>query len=61
LHIAAADGAPGFDELVHDIADKFGADDVLPKAIIMDDYNNDWDTLYPFSTVRISPFSHLGY
>ncbi|KAI9572020.1 hypothetical protein HD554DRAFT_2016273 [Boletus coccyginus] len=55
LHIAAADGAPGFDELVHDITDKFGADDVPPKAIIMDDYNNDWDTLYPFSTF-LSPF-----
>lgn len=54
LHIAAADGAPGFDELVYDITDKFGADDVPPKAIIMDDHNNDWDTLYPFSAVRTS-------
>lgn len=52
LHIAAADGAPGFDELVHGIADKFGMDGAPPKAIIMDDYNNDWDTLYPFSAVR---------
>jgi hypothetical protein len=54
LHIAAADGAPGFNELVYEIADKFGADDVPPKAIVMDDYNNDWDTLYPFSAVRTS-------
>ncbi|KAG6381856.1 hypothetical protein JVT61DRAFT_470 [Boletus reticuloceps] len=49
LHIAAADGAPGFVELVHDIADEFGADNVPPKPITMDDYNNDWDSLYPFS------------
>ncbi|KAH0836908.1 hypothetical protein J3R83DRAFT_8723 [Lanmaoa asiatica] len=55
LHIAAADGAPGFEELVHDIAGKFGVDGVPPKAIIMDDYNNDWDTLYPFSAF-LSPF-----
>lgn len=55
LHIAAADGAPGFDELAHDIAVKFGVDDVPPKAIVMDDRNNDWDTLYPFSAVRNSP------
>jgi len=55
LHIAAADGAPGFNELVYEIADKFGADDVPPKAIVMDDYNNDWDTLYPFSAF-LSPF-----
>ncbi|KAG8221188.1 hypothetical protein J3R82DRAFT_2753 [Butyriboletus roseoflavus] len=55
LHIAAADGAPGFDELVHDIADKFGEDDVPPKAIVMNDYNNDWDALYPFSAF-LSPY-----
>ncbi|KAG9308049.1 hypothetical protein JVU11DRAFT_12616 [Chiua virens] len=55
LHIAAADGAPGFDDLVHDIADKFGADSTPPKAIIMDDYINDWDALYPFSAF-LSPF-----
>ncbi|KIJ65340.1 hypothetical protein HYDPIDRAFT_110370 [Hydnomerulius pinastri MD-312] len=55
LHIASADGAPGFDELVYDIAVKFGADGVPPKAVIMDDYNSDWDTLYPFSAF-LSPF-----
>ena len=59
LHIAAADGAPGFDELVHDIAQEFGVDGAPPKAIVMDDYNNDWDTLYPFSAVRLFVF-HLG-
>ncbi|EIW75315.1 hypothetical protein CONPUDRAFT_169679 [Coniophora puteana RWD-64-598 SS2] len=55
LHIAAADGAPGFDRLVKDIADKFGADDVPPRAVIMDDWNTDWDTLYPFSAF-LSPY-----
>ncbi|KAH7891014.1 hypothetical protein F5I97DRAFT_2052216 [Phlebopus sp. FC_14] len=55
LHIAAADGAAGFDELVHDIAVKFGVAGVPPKAIIMDDYNSDWDTLYPFSAF-LSPY-----
>ncbi|KAG6333449.1 hypothetical protein ID866_5639 [Astraeus odoratus] len=55
LHIAAADGAPGFDDLVHEIAIKFGADGVPPKAVVMDDYNSDWDTLYPFSAF-LSPY-----
>jgi hypothetical protein len=53
LHIAAADGAPGFDDLVHDITAHFGADGVPPKAVVMDDWNSDWDTLYPFSAVRL--------
>lgn len=53
LHIAAADGAPGFDELVHDIATRFGADGVPPQAVVMDDHNGDWDNLYPFSVVCV--------
>lgn len=55
LHIAAADGAAGFDGLVHEIATRFGADGVPPQVAIMDDYNGDWDTLYPFS-VFLSPY-----
>ncbi|KAG0704555.1 hypothetical protein DFH29DRAFT_910837 [Suillus ampliporus] len=55
LHIAAADGAPGFDDLVHDITAHFGADGVPPKAVVMDDWNGDWDTLYPFSAF-LSPY-----
>lgn len=55
LHIAAADGAPGFDDLVHDITAHFGADGVPPKAVVMDDWNSDWDTLYPFSAF-LSPY-----
>ncbi|KAG2046912.1 hypothetical protein BDR06DRAFT_964563 [Suillus hirtellus] len=55
LHIAAADGAPGFDDLVHDITAHFGAAGMPPKAIVMDDWNSDWDTLYPFSAF-LSPY-----
>ncbi|KAG1897160.1 uncharacterized protein F5891DRAFT_1050672 [Suillus fuscotomentosus] len=55
LHIAAADGAPGFDDLVHDITAHFGASGMPPKAIVMDDWNSDWDTLYPFSAF-LSPY-----
>ncbi|KAJ7768520.1 hypothetical protein B0H16DRAFT_1520063 [Mycena metata] len=56
LHIAAADGAPGFHDLVKDISTEFGG--VLapvPTALVMDDYNSDWDSLYPFSAF-LSPY-----
>jgi hypothetical protein len=63
LHIAAADGAPGFELLVGDIARAFGADaDEESRALVpvqMDGYNSDWDTLYPFSSVRPLPPSLL--
>ncbi|KAI0078731.1 hypothetical protein K474DRAFT_1593590 [Panus rudis PR-1116 ss-1] len=50
LHFAAADGAPGFKLLAHDIAMKFGMPDVPPPStILMDDWNADWDIIYPFS------------
>lgn len=50
LHIGRADGAPGFELLVEDIIKEFSATDVLPKPEVMNDYNSDWDALYPFST-----------
>ncbi|KDR80962.1 hypothetical protein GALMADRAFT_1358006, partial [Galerina marginata CBS 339.88] len=50
MHIAAADGAPGFELLVGDIVSEFGALDYEPAPVIMDGYNSDWDTLYPFSS-----------
>lgn len=63
LHVAGADGAPGLGALVGDIARAFGdpevfraggagagAEVLVPRA--MDEYNSDWDTLYPFSSVR---------
>ncbi|KAH7923703.1 hypothetical protein BV22DRAFT_1068281 [Leucogyrophana mollusca] len=55
LHIAAADGAPGFGDLAIEIAEKFGANGLPPTAVIMDDWNSDWDSLYPFSAF-LSPY-----
>ena len=52
LHVAAADSAPGFDELAYDIAQRFGAPDSGPVPVVMNDWNPDWDTVYPFSAVR---------
>ncbi|KAF8655951.1 hypothetical protein AX16_002858 [Volvariella volvacea WC 439] len=50
LHLSAADGAPGFEALVHDISKEFAASsDVEPSLAVMNDYNSDWDVLYPFS------------
>ncbi|KAH7910240.1 hypothetical protein BJ138DRAFT_132560 [Hygrophoropsis aurantiaca] len=55
LHIAAADGAPGFADLAVSIAEKFGVNGTPPSAVIMDDWNSDWDSLYPFSAF-LSPY-----
>ncbi|EIW58152.1 uncharacterized protein TRAVEDRAFT_28892 [Trametes versicolor FP-101664 SS1] len=49
LHIAAADGAPGFHSLAADIAKAFSTPDVTPTSVVMNDWNSDWDTVYPFS------------
>ncbi|KAF8159229.1 hypothetical protein B0H34DRAFT_655155 [Crassisporium funariophilum] len=49
LHIAAADGAPGFQVLVNDIVKEFSTTDSPPIPVVMDDHNSDWDSLYPFS------------
>ena len=51
LHLSAADGAPGFHELVEDIASEFVKTDEKPSPIMMDENNPDWDSLYPFSGV----------
>jgi len=50
LHVAAADGAPGLDSLVTDLAQKFGVTGVSPSSVAMDDNNTDWNSLYPFSS-----------
>jgi len=55
LHLAAADGAPGFDSLVQEIVQEFGVSEQLAVPIVMDDYNSDWDPLYPFSAVGSTP------
>ncbi|KAG6824560.1 hypothetical protein H0H93_001900, partial [Arthromyces matolae] len=59
LHIATADGAPGFYNLANSIADDFvhgwahsnGAENtsIALTPVVMDDYNSEWDSLYPFS------------
>lgn len=50
--MAAADGAPGFPELVTDLAARFGNIYKQSVPVLMDDDNADWDILYPFSQVR---------
>ncbi|KAI0741328.1 hypothetical protein C8Q80DRAFT_1221427 [Daedaleopsis nitida] len=49
LHIAAADAAPGFHSLAVDIANEFSVPGVTLTSVVMDDWNTDWDTMYPFS------------
>ncbi|TBU47465.1 hypothetical protein BD309DRAFT_855887 [Dichomitus squalens] len=49
LHVAAADGAPGFHDLARDIAKEFSVPGVTPTTVVMNDWNSDWDTIYPFS------------
>ncbi|KIM75670.1 hypothetical protein PILCRDRAFT_669287, partial [Piloderma croceum F 1598] len=55
LHIAAADGAPGLELLVADIAKEFGVTDAPASFITMNDNNTDWNPLYPFSSF-LSPY-----
>ncbi|KAJ7083760.1 hypothetical protein C8R44DRAFT_53144 [Mycena epipterygia] len=56
LHIASADGAPGFHDLVQDIVDEFaGGMRTAVVPVVMDDHNSDWDSLYPFSAF-LSPY-----
>ncbi|KAM5532207.1 hypothetical protein V8D89_014107 [Ganoderma adspersum] len=49
LHVAGSDGAPGFHTLAADIAREFSVPGVTPTTVVMDDWNSDWDTIYPFS------------
>ena len=51
LHVGVADRAAGFTSLTNAIATKFGA--APPKTMEMNDYNTEWDTLYPFSAVSL--------
>ncbi|OCH96275.1 hypothetical protein OBBRIDRAFT_809204 [Obba rivulosa] len=50
LHVASADGAPGFDELAKSIAQRFSIPGIEAKSVVMDEWNGDWDILYPFSS-----------
>ncbi|KAI0794351.1 hypothetical protein C8Q74DRAFT_1365816 [Fomes fomentarius] len=49
LHVAGSDGAPGFHDLAEGIAKEFSVPGVTPTTVVMDDWNSDWDTMYPFS------------
>ena len=51
LHVGAADGAPGFEQLVDDIAADFAEVGAQSVQEDMHDWNGDWDVLYPFSAV----------
>lgn len=51
LHIAAADGAPGFDHLARTIAAEFSIPGFMPSVSAVDDWNGDWDAVYPLSHV----------
>ncbi|KAF6747109.1 hypothetical protein DFP72DRAFT_614406 [Ephemerocybe angulata] len=55
LHLAASDGAPGFEVLVEEIVKEFGTSEYAPKPVVMNDHNSDWDSLYPFSAF-LTPF-----
>ena len=57
LHVAAADGAPRFHDLAVEIAKEFSIPGVTPETVVMDDWNSDWDTIYPFSAVCAFPFN----
>ncbi len=52
MHLSAADGAPGFEKLVDDIAFEFVKTEEKSVPIQMNEHNPDWDILYPFSSVR---------
>ncbi|KAH9989914.1 hypothetical protein BJV74DRAFT_922202 [Russula compacta] len=56
LHVGAADGAPGFEQLVNDIAANFGVFGTQAVQEDMHDWNGDWDILYPFSSVIHVPY-----
>ncbi|KAI5116032.1 hypothetical protein M0805_002087 [Coniferiporia weirii] len=66
LGVGTSDIAPGFDTLVHDIAEFVGTlttvdaatgvkTNTTPVKVDMHEYNGDWDVLYPFSAF-LSPY-----
>ncbi|KAI0297822.1 hypothetical protein B0F90DRAFT_1811013 [Multifurca ochricompacta] len=55
LHIGAADGGPGIEQLVDNIAANFGVVGTQAIQEDMHDWNGDWDIIYPFSSF-MSPY-----
>ena len=53
LHVAAADGAPGFPQLAQRIAEEWSVPGAVPTPMSVDAWNNDWDVIYPFSAVSV--------
>jgi hypothetical protein len=57
LHMAAADSAPKFGDLVQNIAERIHGDGLLNSTILpvstvlMHEHNGDWDILYPYNSV----------
>ncbi|TFK48370.1 hypothetical protein OE88DRAFT_1684387 [Heliocybe sulcata] len=56
LHVAAADGAPGFREFVHSMAGTFDVNGAAPVERSLGDWDSEWDVLYPFSAF-LSPYA----
>jgi len=62
LHVGAADRAPGLEKIVYDVAQAFGENralddgtEVKTQLVEMNDWNTEWDTIYPFSAF-ITPY-----
>ncbi|KZV84957.1 hypothetical protein EXIGLDRAFT_726594 [Exidia glandulosa HHB12029] len=55
LNVGAADRAPGMPEFVKAVAATFGVPGKGPVPVVMNDWNTEWDTMYPFSQF-VSPY-----
>ncbi|KAH7098555.1 hypothetical protein BKA62DRAFT_712707 [Auriculariales sp. MPI-PUGE-AT-0066] len=49
LHVGGADRAGGMPQLAMEIAEEFGVKGSQATSVVMDDWNTEWDHLYPFS------------
>jgi hypothetical protein len=51
LHMAAADPSAGFAALVEELSGQFSLAGVSAEKAEVNDWNSEWDILYPFSAV----------
>jgi hypothetical protein len=51
--MANADSGPGFDDLVHEVAQEFSVNPAALERLHMDLHNPDWDPLFPFTLVSL--------
>jgi len=49
LHMAAADPSAGFAALVEELSGQFGVASISAEKAEVNDWNSEWDILYPFS------------